>query len=64
MMWECITVIEAQEQLKLMNALDWPNMKKDQRQKLHRELHRQAYPSNIVKKDYITIDHLQQLVGR
>ena len=63
-MWECVTMIEAQEQLKIMTAMDWPNLKKDKRQKLHRELHRQAYPSSISKKDYITVDQLRHLVGK
>lgn len=63
-LWEAITSIEAQEQLKLMNALDWPNMKKEQRQKRHRELYKQAYPSSIKEKNYITLEDLDKLQGR
>jgi len=63
-MWECMTIIEAQDQLKLFTALDWPNMKKAQRQKLHRELHRLAYPSNIQAKKFISVADLQNVLGR
>lgn len=47
-----------------MNALDWPNMKKEQRQKRHRELYKQAYPSSIKEKNYITLEDLDKLQGR
>lgn len=63
-MWECITIIEAQDQLKMFNALDWPNMKKGQRQKLHKELYRQAYPSQLRAKNYISVQDLQRIVGK
>lgn len=63
-MWEQITVIEAQEQLKLMSALDWPNMKKSTREKNHRALFKEAYPSAIREKKYITVQDLQKVVGR
>jgi len=62
MMWECITIMEAQDQLKLLNALDWPNMKKQQRSKLHRELFSQAYPSALKKKQKISIQDLQKVL--
>lgn len=63
-MWECVTMIEAQEQLKLMNALDFPNMKKSQRQKIHKDLHRLAYPSSVKPKNYISIEDVQKMLGR
>jgi hypothetical protein len=64
MMWNAITVIEAQEQLKAMTVADWPNMKQSQRTKLHKDLHDQAYPNNLQKKNFISIDELQKVLGR
>ena len=63
-MWQAITVIEAQEQLKLLNALDWPNMKKENRTKLHKELSKLAYPDSKVKKSITTKDLSKLLGGR
>lgn len=63
-MWEAITMIEAQEQLKQLSVMDWPNMKKDKRQKMHKELHRQAYPKSMTAKNYITIDDLKAMQGK
>lgn len=63
-MWEAITVIEAQEQLKNMTLMDWPNLKKAQRTKLHKELCKNAYPSEIRKKNYISPEELLKVLGR
>jgi hypothetical protein len=63
-LWLAITQIEAQEQLKQMTIADWPNMKKAARTKLHKELHSQAYPSELRKKNYITPEQLQKVLGR
>ena len=62
-LWDCITIIEAQEQLKMLSALDWPNMKKSQRTNFHKELFKKAYPSEIRKKNYVSIDDLKKLQG-
>jgi hypothetical protein len=63
-LWECITMIEAQEQLKTFVASDWSNMKKNQRTKLHKDLYNQAYPSQLKKKNYITPEDLAKVLGR
>ncbi len=63
-LWECITMIEAQEQLKAFTVQDWSHMKKAQRTKLHKELFKKAYPSEIRQKNYITIDDLSKVLGR
>jgi len=63
-LWDCITMIEAQEQLKTMTALDWPNLKKNQRQELHKGLFKKAYPDSLRKKNYISVDDLKRLQGR
>jgi len=43
--WRAITVIEAQDLLLQMRIADWPNMKKHDRSKFHRSIHRSAYPA-------------------
>lgn len=63
-MWQAITVIEAQEQLKKLNVADWPNMNKTARTKMHKELFSKAYPREIKKKNYITPEQLQKVLGR
>lgn len=63
-MWQAITIIEAQEQLKQMTVADWPNMKKQSRNKLHKELFSKAYPSEFRKKNYVTPEQLQKVLGR
>lgn len=63
-MWNMISTIEAQEQLKQMSVADWPNMKKPARTKIHKELFSKAYPSEVRKKNYITPEQLQKVLGR
>jgi hypothetical protein len=63
-MWEAITIIEAQDQLSLLSALDWPNMKKQKRQEVHRDLFRKAYPSSLREKNFVSIEDLKKIVGR
>lgn len=41
---QAMEVLEAQERLMELSTQDWPNLKKTQRDKLHRSLHRSAYP--------------------
>lgn len=57
-------MIEAQEQLKDFTAKDWPNMKKGQREKLHKDLYSKAYPKEMRTKKYITPADLQKVLGR
>ena len=59
-----ITTIEAQEQLKQMSVADWPNVIKSERTKIHKELFSKAYPSEVRKKNYITPEQLQKVLGR
>lgn len=63
-LWLAITTIEAQDQLKKLTVADWPNMKKAARTKMHKELFSKAYPSEIKKKNYVTADQMQKLLGR
>lgn len=63
-MWQAITVLEAQDQLRMMGLMDWPNMKKNNRQKIHRDLHRLAYPSSAKEKNYISMQDVQMMLRR
>jgi hypothetical protein len=63
-LWECITMIEAQEMLKSFKVMDWPNQKKNKRGEIHKDLFKKAYPSSINKKKSIKPEDLQRLLGR
>lgn len=45
--FEAITVIEARETLREMNVSAYPNMKKEEGKKLHRELSKSGYPKEL-----------------
>lgn len=53
--------IEAHERLVALSTQDWPNMKKSQREKLHKELHRAARPE--VYEDPVTPSELAKILG-
>jgi hypothetical protein len=64
MLWESMTAIEAQDELKKMVIADWPNMKKSQRDKRHKELFAMAYPSEIRTKNSISVNDLKKFMGQ
>lgn len=43
-MFEAISAIEAQETLNAMSVTDWPNLQKNDRNKLFKDLRKKAYP--------------------
>jgi len=63
MLWEQITVIEAQEQIKAMKALDFPHQRKQDRQKIHKDLSMSAYPDEMKPKNYVSVETVQRLLG-
>lgn len=63
-LWECITMIEAQEMLKSFKVMDWPQQKKAKRTDIHKELFLQAYPKSINKRKSIKQEDLQRILGR
>lgn len=63
MLWECITIIEAQEQLKLFEAQDWSHMKKAARQKKHKALYAAAFPSEMKPKNYVSPEQMLAVLG-
>lgn len=40
-----IEVLESQETLANFKSNDWPHLKRNDREKMHRQLHKMAYPS-------------------
>lgn len=50
MLFQALMAIEAQESLALLRVQDWPNMKKEARSKLFKDLNKIANPS-IVKEE-------------
>lgn len=61
-LWESITVIEAQEMLKSLTASSFPNYSKSDRQKLHKKLNRQAYPASFEDQVELTADKLAMVL--
>ena len=60
--WQAITPIEAQDMLTQFTILDWPNMKKEARQSLHRKIHKQAFPKTHDPKQDTTKDIFDKLM--
>lgn len=63
LLWESITILEAQKQLKELIVADWPNMKPSERKKFHRDLFSKAYPDEIQTKQQITVADLKKIMG-
>lgn len=61
--WQAITVIEAQEQLKLLSAQDWTKLKQGTREKQHKQLHRDAYPASFNETKQITNGDLAKILS-
>ena len=47
--------------LRAMNVADYPMMKKEARQKLHRQVYKQAFPDQ--NKRVITVQDLKKVLG-
>jgi hypothetical protein len=63
-LWLSITQIEAQDMLNKMFIADWPNLKKNERQKKHKDIFNQAFPKDVRPKRKITTEDLQRLLRR
>lgn len=59
--FDAIRVIDAQERLVEFSTQDRPNMKKSQREKLHKQLHRAAYPATHSKP--VSPQELAKILG-
>lgn len=56
-------MIEAQNQLNLLSAMDWPNSKSARRKKIHKELFSKAFPKEEKPVEAITQDDLLRVLG-
>ena len=63
-LWRSISMIEAQEQLKLISAVNFPNEKKSDKKTKHKELHGLAYPNELKPKNYVSLEDVQKALGR
>jgi hypothetical protein len=45
-----------------MSIADWPNMKKASREKLHKKLYKQAYPSTFKEKKQVSLEELATIL--
>jgi hypothetical protein len=61
--WRSITIIEAQQTLIALKICDFPHMKKSDRQKWHRQLHKQAYPATWSPRNAMTNEDLARAIG-
>lgn len=59
--FQAIDILESQEMLRALTVSDFPDMKKINREKLHRQLHKRAYPYQ--KKVAITVEDLKRMLG-
>lgn len=62
-LWECITMIEAQDQLNNLSVADWPNQKPDSRKKIHKDLFKKAFPKEEKGPVVVTQDDLNKILG-
>lgn len=53
---EAMKIIEARERLKNMDAIQYPNLNQQAKKKKHRDLYKQAYPTNFKEKVVKTTD--------
>ena len=60
-MWNCITMIEAQDTLLKMKIAVYPNMDAHNKNKLHREMYKKAFIEKDVK--VLTTEELARKLG-
>jgi len=62
-LWEAITQIEAEQVLIQLQVESWPHMKQSSRDKWHRQLSKQAYPSQFDKTKGLDLSVLASKMG-
>jgi len=62
--YDSIEILEAQDLLVQYTLQDWSNLKKEVRQKMHRETHKKAYPKTWKKKKAVTLAELSNIIGK
>lgn len=61
--WQAITTIEAQEMLKQLTVSDWPHLKQNQRETIHRRLFQDAYPASFKETKQLETADLARILG-
>lgn len=64
MFYRAITVIEAQEMMKQVQVSSFPKMKKESQEKLHRALHKQAYPEAYSTQKAVSSEDMAKMLSR
>lgn len=59
--FEAAIILENQEMLRAFTVSDYPQMKKANREKVHRQVYKAAYPDQ--KKRVITTEDLKKILG-
>jgi hypothetical protein len=62
MLWQAITVVEAQETLVQLQVASYAHMKPDDQRKLHRKLHEMAFPTVYEKPVALTPEQMAKLL--
>lgn len=63
MLWQAVTIVEAQETLVNMKVSSFPHMKKEDIDKTHRSIHRLAFPAIYEKPVEITPEHFARMIN-
>lgn len=63
-LWQAITVIEAQEMLKDLTVARSPNYKKNDFNKLHKDLSKKAYPDTFKSDRRVSTTDLAKALGK
>lgn len=54
--WQAMTVIDAQRLLREYSVADYPNVKLGTKRKLHRQVHKMAYPATWDRGARVSLD--------
>lgn len=63
MMWQALTIIEAQETLIEFQVSSFPHAKQSEKEKIHRAVHKLAYPSIYNKPVVLTAEAMAALIN-
>lgn len=63
MLWQAITVIEAQDALVQIKNNSFHRMKRNEQERYHRRLHRKAYPDDYAEPVTVTPQSIARIVN-
>ena len=63
MLWKAIDVLEAQEHISMIRAIQFPQLTKQARTERDKKLYQAAYPRDIYKKEAKNASFLLQKLG-